>query len=203
MKKFLNVFIIVLLIGSIGFNIFLILNNIKTTKKYDDAVIENESLAQEKSDLKSDLMGAEGRFNVLQEKYDELYENYDVLLDFYNENYVPEPEEPKNLDGYRKDVTFDDLSRKPNEYKGEYICYTGEVVQLLEKESENNLRIAIDGDYNKIIYVGYFPSTINERVLEGDKITIYGQYLGIIQYDSVMTTVSIPGIWVEHIEIHK
>ena len=95
MKKFLNVVIIVLLIGSIGFNIFLILNNIKTTKKYDDAVIENESLAQEKSELKSDLIGAEGRFNVLQEKYDELYDNYDVLLDFYNENYVPEPEEPK------------------------------------------------------------------------------------------------------------
>ena len=203
MKKFLNVFIIVLLIGSIGFNVFLILNNIKTTKKYDDAVIENESLAEEKSELKSDLMGAEGRFNVLQKEYDALSDKYDVLLDFYNENYVPEPEEPKNLNDYRKDVTFDDLSRKPKDYEGEYVSYTGEVVQLLEGEKENNLRIAIDGDYNKIVYVGYFPNTINERVLQGDNITIYGQYLGIIQYDSVMTTVSIPGIWVEHIEIHK
>lgn len=203
MKKVLLVILIILLIGSIGFNVYSILDKKKSTTKYNDLVTEKESIESEKADYKSRALGAESKCNILQEKYDELYSNYEVLVEFYNEHYVPEPEEPENLDDYRKDVTFDDLSRKPNDYKGEYVCYTGEVVQLLEKESENNLRIAIDGDYNKIIYVGYFPSTINERVLEGDKITIYGQYLGIIQYDSVMTTVSIPGIWVEHIEIHK
>lgn len=203
MKKVLLIILIILLVGSMGFNVYSILDKNKSTNKYNDLVAEKESIEAEKSEYKSRALGAESRYSALEKEYDKLKEENKVLTDFYNEHYVPAPKEPENLDGYRKDVTFDDLSRKPNDYKGEYVCYTGKVVQLLEKEDEINLRIAINGDYDEIIYVGYFPTTSSERVLENDNVTIYGQYLGIVQYESVMTTISIPAVWVDHIKINK
>lgn len=106
--------------------------------------------------------------------------------------------------GYETGVTFDDLARKPKDYIGKKVKFTGEVVQLMEGTTYNQLRFAVNGDYDKMLYLEYDPSKLDERVLEDDTITIYGFGMDVITYDSTMGgKITIPAVVVDELEIIK
>ena len=50
--------------------------------------------------------------------------------------------------------------------------------------TEIDLRLAVNSDYNKIIYLIYPKNLVSSRVLEDDKITIYGVSYGLYSYES-------------------
>lgn len=54
---------------------------------------------------------------------------------------------------YKTGITFDNISRNPKDYEGKLVYFTGEVVQLMEGDDENQIRLAVDGDYDKMILV--------------------------------------------------
>lgn len=58
---------------------------------------------------------------------------------------------------YKTGITFDNISRNPKDYEGKLVYFTGEVVQLMEGDDENQIRLAVDGDYDKMILIGYVP----------------------------------------------
>ena len=102
------------------------------------------------------------------------------------------------IEDYNTGITFDNLNRTPDDYKYKPVKFRGEVVQLIESSSENQIRLAIDGDYDKMILVGYDPSISNVRIIEDDWIEIYGRSVGIFQYESTMgATISIPAVYVD------
>lgn len=73
----------------------------------------------------------------------------------------------------------------------------------MEDTSENILRVAIDGDSNKVVLVSYEPSIMASRILEGDNITFYGTYFGIVTYESTMgAQISVPYVQAEIIDIN-
>lgn len=104
---------------------------------------------------------------------------------------------------YNTGITYDNLARTPDEYKGQKVKFTGKVIQVIEGTSENTLRIELDNDYNKVIIVGYKPSIASKRVLENDSVTIKGTSIGIYTYKSTLGgNISIPGIYVNEITIN-
>lgn len=106
------------------------------------------------------------------------------------------------IEDYNTGITFDNLNRTPDDYKYKPVKFRGEVVQLIESSSENQIRLAIDGDYDKMILVGYDPSISNVRIIEDDWIEIYGRSVGIFQYESTMgATISIPAVYVDIIKL--
>lgn len=92
-----------------------------------------------------------------------------------------------NAADYNTGITYEQLARTPDDYKGKNITLTGEVIQVVEGDDETDLRVAVDGNYDNVIMVGYDPDIMNgSRILENDKITFYAESLGTTTYKSTM-----------------
>lgn len=174
-------------------------------EKSNEAASEEINTLQDKYDSLSD------DYNELEKKYQDLQSDYDNLKEQIenttteetttSESVITTEEQPDNWADFASDITYDQLSRNPDDYEGKSIQMTGEVVQLMEGEDSNAIRMATDDAWNDILYIEYDPSITEERILEGDKITVYGLYYGIIQYESTLSSIiSVPAMYVQHIE---
>lgn len=92
-----------------------------------------------------------------------------------------------NTADYNTGITYEQIARTPDDYKGKNITLTGKVIQVVEGDDETDLRVAVDGNYDNIVMVGYDPDIMNgSRILENDKITFYAESLGTTTYKSTM-----------------
>lgn len=106
--------------------------------------------------------------------------------------------------GYETGITYDQLARTPDDFKGKKAKFTGKVLQVMEGQGETQLRIAVNGDYDKVLYIAYKSDILNSRVLEKDNVTVKGKSAGIYTYTSTMGgEISIPAMIVEKIDINK
>lgn len=95
--------------------------------------------------------------------------------------------------GYDTGITFDDISRSPEKYKGKKVKFSGNVLQVVDGTLSNNLRMSTSGNYDDVILVEYKTSLIDFRLLDNDKITIYGTFSNLQSYTAVMgNTVTVP-----------
>lgn len=104
--------------------------------------------------------------------------------------------------------TFKEIARNPNSYKGKRAKITGEVIQVQQDGNEVVLRVNMtkqDGYYTDTIMAGYAYSDENEdRILEDDIVTIYGELYGTITYTSVMgADVTVPAIKTMYLDIEN
>ena len=95
-------------------------------------------------------------------------------------------------------ISYDELSRNPDEYEGEMVKFTGEVVQTMGSGTFSSMRVDVTkgsyGIYTDTVYVSYIEDSSN-RVLEDDIVTFYGIYDGLYTYQSVMgATITIPKV---------
>ena len=112
------------------------------------------------------------------------------------ENVVEEVEEIN----YENGLTYEDFARDVDGLKGEYLALNGEVIQVMETEDTTELRVAIGGDNNKIIYC--ILKNKNIKVLEGDYVKIKGQSLGYMKYKTIVDTkISVVGVDVHELVI--
>ncbi|MGP4074600.1 toxin regulator [Halobacillus sp. K22] len=118
------------------------------------------------------------------------------------EEKAKEKAEEEAEKGYETGTTFEQLARTPEDYEGKKVKFSGEVIQVIEAEGEETqLRIAVDDDYDQVIFVSYDSSMIDSRILEDDKITIMGVSLGLLTYESTMGgEITVPAIAVDQIE---
>lgn len=86
--------------------------------------------------------------------------------------------------------------------KGQKITFSGKVLQNQKQDEFYLLRIAIDGDYNKVVMVG-IPSTLYTKVIaENDIISVYGKNIGLTEYQTVRgDTRTIPLLRTDHYEV--
>lgn len=109
--------------------------------------------------------------------------------------------EAEEAKGYETGITYDQLARTPDDYEGKKVKFTGKVIQVMEGDYSVQIRLAIDDDYNKIIFGEYVSSIVSSRVLEDDTITIYGLSKGLISYESTMGgKITIPSVYIEKID---
>lgn len=108
--------------------------------------------------------------------------------------------------GYETGITFDDLARNPDTYKGKKVKFTGKVLQVTELTGEIQIRLATASDgwgnyYEDVVYLYFESSLISSRILEDDIITIYGTAQGLHSYTTVLgANVTLPLIKVEKID---
>lgn len=113
------------------------------------------------------------------------------------EKLAKEAEEKK---GYETGITYDQLARNPDEYLLKKVKFKGKVIQVMEGDKEIQLRLTVNSDYKKVIYVAYNSNIVDSRVLEDDIITLYGYSLGLLTYQSTMGgNITIPSIIAEKI----
>ena len=104
--------------------------------------------------------------------------------------------------------SYKDIARYPDEYKGKYVKFRGEVVQVVKDTWGSGYTLRVDVTYNgyfweDTIYVEYVPKDDSEaRILEEDIITLYGICQGEKSYTSVLgSTITIPIVEAEYIDI--
>lgn len=119
----------------------------------------------------------------------------------------PEPEPVVTFEEFTSeedysDMSFEDLARDPDKHKGEKIKGYGKVVQVLESDTEVDMRINTSSDgWDDTVYVYYDPSLTESRILEDDYVTFYGVSDGLYSYTSTMgATITLPIIHVQKIE---
>ena len=107
----------------------------------------------------------------------------------------------REAQGYETGITYDQLARTPDDYEGEKVKFRGEVVQVIEGDDSVQIRLAVNGDYDRILLGEYEKDIVSSRVLEDDTITIYGTSVGTISYESTMGgQITIPGVYIEKID---
>lgn len=98
--------------------------------------------------------------------------------------------------GYDTGITFNQLARTPDDYLAKKVKFSGKVIQVIEGTTETQIRLAVNSDYDMVVYC-HIPKakTANMRILDDDRITIMGLSMGLISYESTMGgTITIPEI---------
>lgn len=140
--------------------------------------------------LQNELQASNSKHDTLQKEYDDYkakmqpYESIQ-LEDAKNktekesrelaekkaaeEQAADEAKAAEEARGYETGITFDNLARTPDAYKGKKVKFSGKVIQVIEGTTETQLRLAISGDYNKVIFCRVSKAkTSATRILEDD-----------------------------------
>lgn len=92
--------------------------------------------------------------------------------------------EKKDPATYRTDVSYENIARNPDDYLLEKLSFSGEIIQVIEGDDSSQYRLAVNGDYNNVIFIEIEKELLSTRILEDDYVTIYGNSIGTISYDS-------------------
>lgn len=106
--------------------------------------------------------------------------------------------------GYTKltKTNFNDFARHEKLHENEKLSFSGKVLQVVENSSINAIRLAVDSDPDKVIYLRYEPELINIRVLDDDTLTVRGTYFGLYTYSSIRGgDITIPSARVESLQV--
>lgn len=191
------------------------------------AAIDNKQkeFDQLKAQSESELSAKDVSFNKLQSEYDaykEKMQPYETLSEAESKAKLIEAEkvakekeaaekaaaekaikeaEKKEKAGYNTGITYNQLARTPDDYKGQKVKFKGEVVQVMEGDGEVQIRFAVDKDYDKIILCSYNSSIVTSRILEDDVITIYGTSAGLFTYQSTLGgDITVPLVFIDKID---
>lgn len=167
-----------------------------------------EAMNDEERSIADDLIT---NWNKLQQDFKSSYQSQKDALSTSKNEYVTKwkaEQDAKKAEqekaSYDTGITYTQLARNPDDYKWKKAKFTGKVIQVIEGKTETDLRIAVNNNYDNILYIKYDPSILKERVLENDHVTVYGESIGIYSYNSTLgTPISIPGMSVKNIEINN
>ena len=109
--------------------------------------------------------------------------------------------EAKEKQGYNTGITYNQLARTPDDFFADKVKFRGKVIQVIEGVDEIQIRLAVGSNYDTILLGSYKPDIVSSRVLEDDVITIYGESIGLITYQSTRgASISIPGVAIQKID---
>ena len=109
--------------------------------------------------------------------------------------------EAKEKQGYDTGITYSQLARTPDDYLLQMVKFKGKVVQVMEGDENVQIRLAVGGSYDNILYCEYDSSIVSSRILEDDYITVYGISAGLITYTSTLgSSITIPSVLVQKID---
>lgn len=102
---------------------------------------------------------------------------------------------------YSADYTYDQLARNPDAYEGDKVKFSGKVLQA-QTGDVNYVRLAINSDYDTVLFITYEDDVLDYRLLEDDYITVYGESYGVYSYEAVSgATITIPWVWADIIDM--
>jgi len=94
------------------------------------------------------------------------------------------------------------VARDPDAHEGDLIKFQGKVLQVMEDGKYVVFRISSKGNYDDVVYCIYVAPDDYKRILEDDKVTVYGTCTGIYTYETIMGgSVTIPSCVVDRIEL--
>lgn len=192
-----------------------------TNEEIEAVMAENTSYKNDLEEANTELSEANDKIDELNEKIEsaqpwfEMEENEREEVEKANEEKrlaeeaeakKKEEEEQKAKEeeekkGYDTGITYGQLARNPDDYKGKKVKFEGKVIQVMEGDGETQIRLAVNGSYDNVIYGVYDSDIVESRILEDDYITVYGNSAGLLTYTSTMGgEITIPSMLVVKID---
>ncbi len=101
-----------------------------------------------------------------------------------------------------KEGDYKELSRTPNKYIGDAITISGKVIQVHVSDDSIIMRIDINNISGNTILVVIAIDSSADRILEGDFITVWGEFMGETTYESTLgKKVTVPYMYVAYYQI--
>lgn len=92
--------------------------------------------------------------------------------------------------------SFDEVARNPDDYEGDRVKFTGEVIQVMQDGDTYTLRVnvtPVSYGYTDTIMVAYTAPEGASRILEDDVLTFYGLMGGMYTYESIFgASITVP-----------
>lgn len=214
-RNFVDIILVALLILAIFYSIGI-------SDEYNKLSSSEESIILERDKLKESLTEKEELANKLNEENEALKKKIDLAKPWFEmeekerkekeaklksekeakEKKLAEEKEKQAKQGYNTGITYEQLARTPDKLMGRAVKFHGKVIQIIEGDTEVQMRLAVNDDYDKILYCAISKDNLKgTRILENDKITLYGVSTGLITYNSTMGgKISIPGVLIEKYE---
>lgn len=99
-----------------------------------------------------------------------------------------------------KTYSYNKIQRKPDKYDGKKIKVSGTVIQVMEGWLDT-VSLRIEDSSGDVWYASYSYSDNESKILENDKVTVYGESTGTETYTTVLgNTQTIPSVDAEYIE---
>lgn len=105
---------------------------------------------------------------------------------------------------YMNDFDYEKVSRYPDDYIGKNYEINGKVTQVLTSGWSDMvaIRMNVDGDYKKNLYVEYDKDILSGNILTDDEITIYATFKGMYSYTTVLgSSLTVPKVEAQLIKI--
>ena len=100
------------------------------------------------------------------------------------------------------EVEYDELMRYPEKYENEHVIIKGTVIQVIGTENYCEYRISTRNNYDDVVFVSHVRNDIDPRLLEDDKVVIFGLSEGLITYESTAGyDITIPKVYASIIEL--
>lgn len=214
-RNLVDVVLVALLILAIFYSIGI-------SDEYNKLSRSEGSIISERDKLKEKLTENEELTNKLNEENEELKKKIDLAKPWFEmeekerkekeaklksekeakEKKLAEEKDKQEKQAYNTGITYEQLARTPDKLMGRAVKFHGKVIQIIEGDTEVQMRLAVNDDYDKILYCAISKDNLKgTRILENDKITLYGVSTGLITYDSTMGgKISIPGVLIEKYE---
>ena len=108
--------------------------------------------------------------------------------------------EKEEKEKYNTGITRNDLARDKDGLSGEYVKFSGKIVQIMQGDGYNQYRLAVDDDYDQMILIEMVDGLIDSNLLEDDYITIEGISVGNHSYETVLgAEKTIPAVVVDQV----
>lgn len=178
------------------------LEKLEEVKSNEKKVYKKFTAAREDyKTVKKDYDAVKSEYDKIQEKLEEIEAEEKRIAEEKAAEEKRQAEEKAEKEKYNTGITYNQLNRNPDDYVGEYVEFSGKVIQVSEGFFTDVWRLNVNGNYNQTLYLTVPSSlTANDRVVENDWVTIYGVSKGIETYTTIFgASVSIPSVSVEKI----
>lgn len=99
---------------------------------------------------------------------------------------------------YETGLTYDDMARDTTGKIGTYGKFEGKIIQVMQGTSYTQYRVAINGDYDKVMLIEISNDKLTSNLLEDDYIYFKGMSMGNVSYKTVLgAKVTVPSMTVD------
>lgn len=106
---------------------------------------------------------------------------------------------------YSSEYTYTQVARDPDSYAGDKMKFRGKVLQEGDAGSGMRyIRLAVNSDYDAVLFVTYTKDIVDMKILDDDIITIYGSCIGDYTYETVMgASITLPWVNADIIDMSE
>ena len=118
--------------------------------------------------------------------------------------YTSAYQNTKETSAINNNLTFYEIMKAPDYYQGQEITFKGRIMEVSQKDNSIIIKLAVNNKLENTVIACCENNDNMKDIKSGNIINIKGNFTGIIRYKDINNQgISIPGVWIDTIEVIK